>query len=329
MRAVGVNDFGGPEKLELLDVPVPDPGPGEVRVSVEFAGLNFIDVYMRTGAYRRSDTYKTPLPMILGMEGAGRVSAIGPGVADLAEGDRVAWCIHRGAYAEEAVVPAWKIVTVPETVPLDVACALQLQGCTAHYLTHSAFALQAGHTCLVHAGAGGVGQLLIQLAKSRGARVLTTVGSAEKAERAKRAGADETILYRETDFAAEVRRLTDGRGVDVAYDAVGRDTIAGTLASLARRGLCINYGGASGLVDSISPLDLAEAGSVFFTRPHLADYMRDASEIRGRTDELFELWKAGDLKVALDRTYPLEETAEAHRLIEGRGTQGKVLLRVS
>jgi NADPH:quinone reductase len=328
VRAVGVNAFGGPEALCLLDLPEPEPGPGEARVRVTLAGVNFIDVYMRSGAYRRSDTYRTPLPMVLGMEGIGRIDALGEGVSGLAAGQRVAWCIHRGAYAEAAVVPAWKLVPVPDEMPDEVACALQLQGCTAHYLTHSAFALGPGHTCLLHAGAGGVGQLVIQLAKARGAKVITTVGSVEKAEIARARGADHVILYREEDFRERVSEITAGEGVDVVYDSVGRDTIARSIRSLRRRGLVVNYGGSSGLVEAISPLDLAEAGSVFFTRPHLADYMRDTAAIRSRTDTLFALVRDRRLEVAIDRVLPLADAPEAHRVLEGRGTRGKLLLRV-
>jgi len=327
MQAIGVNAFGGADALEVLDLPAPQPGPGEVLVDVAYAGINFIDVYMRSGAYKRSDTYKTPLPMVLGMEGAGTVAALGRDVTALAPNDRVAWCIHRGAYAETAVVPAWKLVPVPDAMPLDIACALQLQGCTAHYLTHSAFPLAADQTCLLHAGAGGVGQLLIQLAVAKGARVLTTVGAPDKAEIVRALGA-EPILYRDEDFHARVMEMTGGEGVHVAYDAVGRDTIDRSIRCLRRRGTVINYGGASGLVESICPLDLAEAGSVFFTRPHLADYMASQDEIRGRTDDLFARWAEGRLKVALDRTLPLPETAQAHRIIEGGQTRGKLLLKV-
>lgn len=328
MRAIGVEDFGGPDALTMLDAPVPEPGRGEARIRLSRAGVNFIDVYMRSGAYRRSDTYKTPLPMVLGMEGVGTVDTLGDGVTGLLPGQRVAWCIHRGAYAEMAVVPVWKLVPVPDDVPDEIACALQLQGCTAHYLTSSAFQLGAEHACLLHAGAGGVGQLVIQLAKARGARVITTVGSPDKAEIARGRGADHIILYRQEDFRARVMQITDGEGVDVVYDSVGRDTIASSIRSLRRRGLVVNYGGSSGMVEAVNPLELAEAGSVFFTRPHLADYMRDAAEIRSRTAELFGLYAAGRLEVAIDRVLPLTEAAEAHRSIEGRGTRGKLLLAI-
>lgn len=328
MRAVGVNAFGGPEVLEMLEQPVPEPGEGEAVVKLAYAGINFIDVYMRSGHYARSDTYKTPLPMVLGMEGAGHVAKLGPGVSGLKEGDAVAWCIHRGAYADYAAVPAWRLVKVPEDVPLDIATTLQLQGCTAHYLTHSAFALKQGDICLAHAGAGGVGQLLTQLAKMRGATVIVTVGSQDKAEIAKALGADHVILYAQEDFRERVMEITGGRGVDVVYDAVGKDTIHRSIRSLAKRGLCVNYGGASGLVEAIEPLELAEAGSVFFTRPHLADYMRDAGEIAGRAEDLFGAYRDGRLKVTVDAVFPLAEAARAHATIEGRGTRGKLLLNV-
>lgn len=328
MRAIGVNAFGDASVLELLEVEVPEPGPGEVRVRLSHAGLNFIDIYMRSGAYKKSDTYKTPLPMVLGMEGVGVVDALGAGVEGLAIGQRVAWCIHRGAYAEYAIVPDWKLVPVPDDIDDAVACTLQLQGCTAHYLTHSAFALQTGHICLLHAGAGGVGQLAIQLAKARGAQVIATVGSPEKARIARSLGADHVILYNDEDFQPRVRDITQGRGVDVAYDSVGRDTIARSIRSLKRRGTVINYGGASGLVEAVTPLELAEAGSVFFTRPHLADYMLSAEEIRGRTDDLFAQARSGALKVTVDRILPLEQAAEAHRALEGRESRGKILLKV-
>jgi NADPH:quinone reductase len=327
VKGIGVCAFGGPEALEMLDWPVPQPGPGEARVKLAVAGVNFMDVYMRSGQYAKSKTYATPLPLLLGMEGAGVVDAVGPGVQDFRPGDRVAYCISRGAYAQFAVVPAWKLVPVPGDVELDLAAALQLQGSTAHYLTHSLFPLQSGQTCLVHAGAGGVGQLLIQLARARGARVLATVGSVEKADIVKGLGADAAILYRETDFREAVMALTEGAGVDVAYDSVGRDTIHKSIRSLRRRGTCVMFGAASGQVEGIAPLELAEAGSVFFTRPHLADYMQ-AHEVRSRARDLFELATSGRLEVTIDRTYPLAQLADAHRALEARQTRGKLLVRI-
>jgi NADPH2:quinone reductase len=328
VKAVAVTAYGGPEKLALIDAPRPEPAAGEALVRLEYAGVNFIDIYMRSGQYARSQTYRTPLPMIIGMEGAGRVVALGAGANGVQVGERVAWCIVRGAYAEYAAVPAWKLVKVPHDVPLPEATTLMLQGLTAHYLTHSVFALGPGHACLVHAAAGGVGQLLVQLAKLRGATVVATAGSPEKAAIARSRGADHTILYREQDFREETMRLTGGKGVDVVYDAVGRDTISRSIRSLKRRGLCVNYGGASGLVQSVEPLELAEAGSVFFTRPHLADYIASPEELQSRAADLFAAWRTGGLAVTVDREFPLAEAAAAHRYLEGRNTKGKLLLRV-
>lgn len=328
MKAVTIARFGGPDVLELSEVDKPVPQPGEALVELECAGVNFIDIYMRAGQYARSHTYRTPLPMTLGMEGGGVVAALGEGVTDFAVGDRVAYCIVRGSYAQFASVPASRLVPVPANVPMPIATGLMLQGLTAHYLAHSAYPLGPGKTCLIHAGAGGVGQLLIQLAKLRGATVIATVGSGEKAVIAGERGADHVILYRDVDFRDEVRRLTGGRGVDVVYDAVGRDTIARSIRSLARRGLCVNYGGASGLVASIEPLELAEAGSVYFTRPHLADYISSAAELRERAADLFAAYAAGILAVTIERELPLADVAEAHRWLEARHTKGKLLLDV-
>jgi NADPH2:quinone reductase len=328
MKTISIPAFGGPEQLQTLEMPRPRPAAGEVLVKLAYAGLNFIDVYMRSGHYARSQIYQTPLPMTLGMEGAGTVAELGAGVSDFAVGDRVAYCIVRGSYAEYAAVPAVRLVRVPDAVALEVATALMLQGCTAHYLSHSAFALGPGKSCLVHAAAGGVGQLLTQLAKLRGATVLATAGSAEKAAIAKACGADEVILYREIDFREAVMAITGGQGVDVVYDAVGKDTIHKSIRSLKKRGLCINYGGASGLVASVEPLELAEAGSVFFTRPHLADYIATAEELRARAADLFACCSEGKLKPAIDRVFPLAQADDAHRYLEGRHSRGKILLKI-
>ena len=328
MRTISIPAFGGPEQLQLMEMPQPRPAAGEVLVKLAYAGINFIDVYMRSGQYVRSQTYQTPLPMTIGMEGAGTVAELGAGVTDFQIGDRVAYCIVRGSYAEYATVPAARLVKVPQDVPLNIATALMLQGCTAHYLSHAAFPLAAGKSCLVHAAAGGVGQLLTQLAKLRGAMVLATAGNTEKAAIAKACGADHVIGYRDTDFREAVMKLTGGQGVDVVYDAVGKDTIHQSIRSLKKRGLCINYGGASGLVTSVEPLELAEAGSVFFTRPHLADYIATAEELRARTADLFAHYSAGRLKVAIDREFPLAHAADAHRYLEGRNSKGKLLLKI-
>lgn len=325
MRAVQVLEYGDRDRLTVREIPVPSPGKGEVLIKLAYAGVNFIDVYMREGHYRHSATYGASLPMTLGMEGGGTVERVGPGVESLKVGDRVAYCLSRGSYAEYAVVPAWKLAKVPDAVTLDIATTLMLQGCTAHYLSHSLFPLDPKHTCLFHAGAGGVGQLFIQLARVRGARVLATVGSRDKAEIVRKLGA-EPILYREVDFREAVMDATSGRGVDVVYDSVGKDTIDRSLRCLKPRGVCVNFGGSSGMVESIKPLDLAEAGSVFFTRPHLAHYLRDSDEINGRAADLFAACLEGKLKVSIDKTYPLNRVADAHARIEGRQTVGKLLL---
>lgn len=329
MLAIRIHEYGDASACRLEATPTPTPGPGEALVSLEIAGLNFIDVHLRLGRYAKSATYRNALPMTLGMEGAGTVAALGEGVTGLTVGDRVAWCIVRGSFAEYAAVPAAKLVRVPDALDLGSAAALMLQGLTAHYLSHSAFALKSGHTCLVHAAAGGVGGLLVQLAKLRGATVIATVGSAEKAERALSLGADHTILYREQDFREEALRLTAGKGVDVVYDSIGRDTIDRSIRSLARRGVCVNFGGASGLVESIVPLELGEAGSAYFTRPHLADYVATPEELVGRAGELFDHTLAGRLKISIDRRWPLAETAEAMRYLEAGRTRGKLLLDIA
>lgn len=328
MKAVVVRAYGEADQLVLADMPVPSPGAGEVLVRQSVAGLNFIDIYVRSGLYKKSDTYAQTLPLIIGMEGGGVVEALGEGVQDLAVGDRVAYCLNLGSYAEYAVVPAWKLTAVPSTVGLDVATALMLQGSTAHYLTHSLFPLQPGQTCLFHAGAGGVGQLAIQLAKIRGATVITTVGSAEKAAIARDRGADHVIQYNEENFAERVAEITCGEGVHVVYDSVGKATFDNSLKSLRKRGTLVNFGAASGPVEAVSPLGLAEAGSVFFTRPHLADYIPDAATRRARAADLFRLHEEGRLEVTLDRRWPLADAAEAQRALEGRQSRGKLLLDI-
>jgi NADPH2:quinone reductase len=300
-----------------------------VLVRLAFAGVNYTDVYAREGVYARSHTYPTRLPMTLGMEGAGHAAALGAGVEGLAEGDRVAYCLAPGSYAEYVAVPAWRLVRVPANVPLGVATALMMQGSTAHYLTRSAYALGGSDTCLVHAGAGGVGQLLIQLAKARGATVITTVGNERKADIARSHGADHCVNYRTEDFVERVLELSDGRGANVVYDSVGRDTIAGSLRCLRRRGLCVLFGASSGAVPAVDPLELAEAGSVYFTRPHLADYMARPEEVHGRADDLFRMLSEGLLEVMVHRELPLAEVPEAHRQLERRATAGKLLIRVS
>ncbi len=325
MRAIQVHAYGGSDRIALGMVPLPTPKPGEVRVELMVAGVNFIDVYMREGQYRNSKTYGTPLPFTLGMEGAGVVTETHRS-GDCQEGDRVAWCLSRGSYAEAACVPAWKLVKLPPDIDFDTGTTLMLQGCTAHYLSHSVVPLEPGQWSLVHAGAGGVGQILIQLLVRKGLRVITTVGSPEKARIASALGAEHTLLYRDIDFLPAVVDITEGNGVQVVYDAVGAETIDRSIRCLRSRGTIVNYGGASGLVKSIRPLALAEAGSVFFTRPHLAHYLADRAEIAWRTNDLFEAVRQGDLILSTDRRFPLESAGEAMDYLESRQSRGKLLL---
>jgi NADPH2:quinone reductase len=320
MKAIRVDGFGGPEVLRLAEVPDPAPGPGQVVVRVEAAGVNFIDVYHRTGLY------PNPLPLVPGSEGAGVVAERGPGVATLREGDRVAWTGILGSYAERVALPADRAILVPSGVATGTAAAVMLQGLTAHYLSTSTFALGKGHACLVHAAAGGVGLLLVQMAKKRGARVIGTVGTEAKAALARGAGADEVILYTHEDFLDAVKRLTGGRGVDVVYDSVGKATAEKSLDCLAPRGMMVFFGNASGPVPPIDPLTLSRKGSLFLTRPLLVHHIADRASLEARAADVLGDVAAGRLSVRIDRTLPLAEAAEAHRALEGRLTAGKVLL---
>lgn len=320
MKAIRVHAPGGPEALRLEDVPEPSPKQGEAVVRVEAAGVNFIDVYHRTGLY------KVALPATLGQEGAGTVIAVAPDVRDVAVGDRVAWASVLGAYTERAAVPASRLVRLPEGVSARQGAAAMLQGMTAHYLACSTHPLAPGETCLVHAGAGGVGLLLTQIAKRRGARVLTTVSTPEKARLSREAGADETIDYTKQDFEAEVRRLTDGRGVDVVYDSVGRTTFDKGLACLVPRGLMALFGQSSGPVPPIDPQVLSQRGSLYLTRPTLGHYIASREDLVARAGEVLGWIADGSLKLRIDREFPLAEAAAAHRALEARQTVGKVLL---
>ena len=328
MKAVQIDAYGGPGNMVVREVPAPEPGPGEALVALEYAGVNYTDVYNRNGLYAKSHTYANAPPFTLGREGGGVVERVGEDVTSVVAGDRVAWCITLGSYAEAAVVPAWRLVKVPEGIGMPQAMTLMLQGCTAHYLTHSLFRIEPGVRCLVHAAAGGVGQCLVALAKHLGAEVFATVGTEDKARIAAALGADHVIRYRHEDFVARVREATDGRGVNVVYDSVGRATVEGSMRSLAPRGTLVNFGAASGAVESIEPMALAEAGSLYFTRPHMADYMRDAGEIAWRGREMFEHHAAGRVPATVDRVFPLEAAAEAHRMLEARETRGKLLLKI-
>jgi NADPH2:quinone reductase len=323
MRAVRIHEPGGPDVMRIEAVPVPRPGPGEALVRLEAAGVNFIDVYKRSGQY------PVPLPATLGEEGAGTVAALGDGVTDLRPGDRVAWATVLGAYAEYAVVPAARLVPLPPRVSAAQGAALMLQGMTAHYLSSSTYPLGAGDRCLVHAAAGGVGLLLVQMAKRRGAFVIGTAGTDEKAALARAAGADEVIVYTRRDFVAETRRITGGRGVHVVYDSVGRTTFLPGLDVLVPRGTMVLFGQSSGPVEPIDPQLLNRKGSLFLTRPTLAHYTAVREELLARADEVFGWVARGELEVRIGAEFPLERAADAHRALEGRRTTGKVLLRVS
>jgi len=273
MKAIRVHHYGGPEVLSYEDIPLPEPGPGEARVNIEAVGVNYIDTYHRTGLY------PGVLPLTLGVEGAGVVAAVGPDVSDLRVGDRVAYALTQGSYAESAVVPAWKLVTLPAAIDFHLAAAAILQGMTAHYLTHSTYPLKPGDTALIHAAAGGMGLLLVQMAKQRGARVIGTVSTEEKAALARAVGADEIILYTHSDFEAEVKRLTDGQGVNVVYDSVGRTTFAKSLNCLKPRGYLVSFGQSSGPTPPFDPLLLSAKGSLFLTRPTLTNYTATRAEL--------------------------------------------------
>jgi NADPH2:quinone reductase len=320
MKAIRIATFGGPEVLRLEELPDPTPGPGELAVRVEAAGVNFIDVYHRTGLY------PNPLPLVPGQEGAGVVAGLGRDVAGFREGARVAWTGVPGSYAETVLVPAARAVRVPDAIELRAAAAVMLQGLTAHYLCTSTYPLKAGDSCLVHAAAGGVGLLLVQMAKARGARVFGTVSTDEKAALAREAGADETILYAREDFLEVVRRLTGGSGVDVVYDSVGRATYEKSLDALKPRGMMVFFGQSSGPVPPIDPLALARRGSLFLTRPNLMHYIADRESLEARARDVLGDVAAGRLKVRVGATWPLGEAAEAHRALERRQTTGKVLL---
>lgn len=322
MRAIQIERQGGPEVLREVDAPIPEPGPGQARVKLAAAGLNFVDIYQRMGLY------KLPLPFIIGGEGAGVVDAIGSGVTEVKIGDRVATAAFHGAYAEYALANAWQLAHVPAGVDLKLAAAAMLQGMTAHYLCHSTYPLKAGEPALIYAAAGGVGGLLTQMAKMLGARTLCAVGSEAKAAEARALGADETILYRQVDIAEETRRLTDGKGVPVVYDSVGKDTFEASLNCLARRGYMVLYGQSSGPVPPQDPQILNSKGSLFLTRPTLAHYIATPEEFRWRAGDLLGWIADGRLRVRIARSFPLAQSADAQTYLASGQALGKVLLEL-
>jgi NADPH2:quinone reductase len=320
MRAIRIHEFGGPEAMRLDEVATPKPGDGQALVRIEAAGVNFIDVYQRTGLY------KNPLPYGLGLEGAGVVEAVGGGVTSVRAGDRVAWTGVPGSYATHNVVPADKLVTLPPGVDARAGAAAMLQGMTAHYLAHSTYPLKRGDTCLVHAAAGGVGLLLCQMAKRAGARVIGTVSTEEKAKLARDAGADDIIFYTRQDLVEEVKRLTGGKKLQVVYDSVGKDTFEKGLDCLALRGYMVLYGASSGPVAPLDPQVLNAKGSLFLTRPSLFHYTATRDELVKRAGDVLGWIQKGELKLRIGATFPLADAAKAHRDLEGRKTTGKVLL---
>ncbi|MBM3738210.1 MAG: quinone oxidoreductase [Acidobacteria bacterium] len=320
MKAILVHQPGGPEALRLEEVPVPQPGPGQALVKIAASGVNFIDIYFRTGLY------KADPPFGIGMEAAGTVEAIGAGVGEVSVGDRVAYAMNRGSYAEYGVIPAWQLVRLPDGVDVNQGAAAMLQGMTAHYLSHSTYPLREGDWCLIHAAAGGAGSLLVQMAKMRGATVIGTTSTAEKAARAKAAGCDHVILYTEKDFDTEVKEITNGRGVDVVYDSVGASTWERSLNSLKKRGLMVSYGNASGPAPAVAPLELNNRGSLFLTRPTLAHHCQDRGELLWRASDVLDWIAAGKLKIHIEKIYPLIEAAQAQTDLASRKTSGKLLL---
>jgi NADPH:quinone reductase len=319
MKAIRIHSHGGPEVLQLEEIPMPDIAPGEVLIRVRAAGVNYLDVYQRTGLYKIS------LPFTLGMEGAGVVEKAAAGTA-LKPGDRVAWTQHPGAFADYAAVPAWKVATVPDGIDDRSAAAALLQGITAQYLCETTYPIRPGETALVHAGAGGIGLLLLQLLKEKGATVYTTVSTDAKAALARSAGADETILYNRTDFVEAVRNFTGGRGVHVVYDSVGKTTYEGSLNALRPLGMLVLFGQSSGPVSPIDPLVLTQKGSLFLTRPSLAHHVADAASFKERATKVLNWVAAGTLKLRIEHVYPRTEIAQAYRDLEGRRTTGKLVI---
>lgn len=320
MRAIQVLKTGGPEALTLVDIPKPTPKPNEAVVKIAAVGVNFIDVYFREGRY------PSPLPFVDGQEAAGTVVETGAEVKSLKAGDRVAYTGVMGSYAEFAAAPADRLVKVPDGITDQQAAAIMLQGMTAHYLVYSTYPLKKGETTLIHAAAGGVGLLLVQMSKNIGARVIATAGSAEKAKLAREAGADEVILYNDQDFEEETRRIMGGKGVDVIYDGVGKSTFEKGLNLLRPRGYMVLFGGASGPVPAFDPIKLSQKGSLFLTRPSLLHYIASRAELEQRASDLFQTIAAGKLKLRIEHIYKLEEAQQAHRDLEGRKTTGKLLL---
>jgi NADPH2:quinone reductase len=326
MRAIGISRYGDASVLENRQMPVPQPGAGEALVKVRFAGVNFMDVHTRQGKYATSSTYRVSLPLTLGMEGSGQVHSVGPRVTEVVPGERVAWCLSWGSYAEYALVPVARLALVPDQLGLDVAAASIFQGCTAHYLVNDVAKLQPGMTCLVHAAAGAIGQLLIQMAVALDVRVLATASTEDKAAVARLRGAERVFSYGDGYFVDEVLEATGGRGVDVTFDSLGRPTLRGSLRATRRRGLVVNYGAVAGAVDDFDPLELGEAGSLFLTRPRLADYINSREELQRRADDVFARLASGTIEVLMSGRVSLDRVADALAELEERRQVGKAIV---
>ena len=328
MRAIQIDRYGGPEVLIRRDLPVPSPGPGEVLIRLKFSGINFMDIHTRQGKYVASRTYPVSLPTTLGIEGAGIVESTGPGVDDLQAGDKVAYCICWGSYADYAVVPAWRVAKVPGALPLDLAAASMFHGLTAHYLANDVGDLGPGVTCLVLSASGGIGQLLVQLGRRMGATVYAATSSEAKAAVARRRGATQAFLYNNGKFADAVRDFTNGRGIDVVFDPIGRPTFRDTLRATRTKGLVVSFGSVGGPLDDLNPVELGEAGSLFLTRPRLADYLPDAATVRRRAADVFKALLDGSLSIEIAGRYRFDRLEQAHEDLEARRTIGKPILDI-
>ena len=329
MKAIQIDRYGGPEVLVRREVPTPRPGRGEVLIRLAWSGINFMDIHTRQGKYARSRTYPQVLPTTLGIEGAGTIEALGEEVADFQIGDRVAYCLSWGSYAEYAVAPAWRVVPVPQPLSLEVAASAMFHGMTAHYLAYDLGRFGPGVTALVHSASGGIGQLLVQLGRRLGATIYATTSTEAKAEVARQRGAADAFLYDEGRFADRVREATDGRGVDVVFDAVGAPTLRDSLRATRTKGLVVSFGSVGGNVRDLDPIELGEAGSLFLTRPRLADHLEDSATIRRRAGEIFEALIDGALQIEIAGRYDLAEVEQAHEQLEARRMIGKPLLRIA
>jgi NADPH:quinone reductase len=329
MRALQVDRYGGPEVIIRRELPVPKPGAGELLIRLAYSGINFMDIHTRQGKYRQSRTYPQGLPTTLGIEGAGTIAAIGDGVDGFRVGDRVAYCLSWGSYADYALVPAWRVVHVPDELPLDVAAASMFHGLTAHYLAYDLGKLGPGVTCLVHSASGGIGQLLLQIGARLGATIYATTSTEAKAEVARSCGATEALLYNNGRFADDVRALTGGRGVDVVFDPVGKPTLRDSMRATRTKGLIVSFGSVGGNLGDLDPIELGEAGSLFLTRPRLADHLTDAETIRRRASDIFTGLIDATLSIRIAGRYSLDNVEQAHEDLENRRTVGKPIIAIS